>query len=104
MIGGGLALIGVIIIAVVVGVVVSKNNSKNKTLATSGSSSGGSSSNSNSSVTQTNPNDPSTFVKNPKLHQSFWGMAYTPAGSQLPDCGNSLCAFSSCDLWFLSGK
>ena len=102
MIGGGLALIGVIIIAVVVGVVVSKNNSKNKTLATSGSSGG--SSNSNSSVTQTNPNDPSTFVKNPKLHQSFWGMAYTPAGSQLPDCGNSLCAFSSCDLWFLSGK
>ena len=94
MIGGGLALIGVIIIAVVVGVVVSKNNSKNKTLATSGSS-GGSSSNSNSSVTQTNPNDPSTFVKNPKLHQSFWGMAYTPAGSQLPDCGNSLCAFIS---------
>ena len=103
MIGGGLALIGVIIIAVVVGVVVSKNNSKNKTLATSGSSSSGGSS-SNSSVTQTNPNDPSTFVKNPKLHQSFWGMAYTPAGSQLPDCGNSLCAFSSCDLWFLSGK
>jgi exo-beta-1,3-glucanase (GH17 family) len=91
MIGGGLALIGIIIIAVVVGVVVSKNNSKNsKTLSTSGSSGGGSSSNSNSTVTQTNPNDPSTFVKNPKLHQSFWGMAYTPAGSQLPDCGNSL--------------
>jgi len=98
MIGGGLALIGIIIIAVVVGVVVSKNNSKNsKTLS---SSSSGSSSNSNSSVTQTNPNDPSTFVKNPKLHQSFYGIAYTPVGSQLPDCGNSLCAFVSSDLWF----
>ena len=101
MIGGGLALIGIIIIAVVVGVVVSKNNSKNsKTLSSSSSGGSGSSSNSNSSVTQTNPNDPSTFVKNPKLHQSFYGIAYTPVGSQLPDCGNSLCAFVSSDLWF----
>ena len=101
MIGGGLVLIAVVVVAVVVGVVVSKNNGKNsKTLSNSGSSGGGSSSNSNSSVTQSNPDDPSSFVKNPNLHQSFYGMAYTPAGSQLPDCGNSLCAFISSDLWF----
>ncbi|KAF7336800.1 Glycoside hydrolase [Mycena venus] len=34
--------------------------------------------------------DPSSFVKDPALVQSFYGIAYTPQGSQLPDCGNSL--------------
>ncbi|KIJ13496.1 glycoside hydrolase family 17 protein [Paxillus involutus ATCC 200175] len=40
--------------------------------------------------TCTNPNDPSNFPKNPALKQSFYGIAYTPLGSQLPDCGSSL--------------
>lgn len=44
-------------------------------------------------VTQTNPNDPSTFIKDPALIQSFYGIAYTPEGSQYPQCGNSLCEF-----------
>ncbi|KIK67807.1 glycoside hydrolase family 17 protein, partial [Collybiopsis luxurians FD-317 M1] len=39
---------------------------------------------------QSNPNDPSSFAKDPNLHQSFYAMAYTPAGSQLPNCNNSL--------------
>lgn len=34
--------------------------------------------------------DPSVFDKDPNLHQSFYGLAYTPEGSQLPDCGNKL--------------
>jgi len=84
-IGSIAAIIGLIVVGVVVGVVVSKNHSTR-----TASSSGGSNSNSGSPVTQTNPNDPSSFVKNPLLHQSFYGMAYTPAGSQLPNCGNSL--------------
>jgi hypothetical protein len=45
---------------------------------------------SKSVVNQTDPNDPSTFQKDSRLHQSFYGFAYTPEGSQLPDCGNSL--------------
>ena len=89
-IGSIAAIIGLIVLGVVVGVVVSKNHSTR-----SASSSGGSNSNSGSPVNQTNPNDPSTFVKNPLLHQSFYGMAYTPAGSQLPNCGNSLSAVLS---------
>ena len=82
--GIALAVLGIIIIAVTVGVVVSKKGSKN---LSSSSSSGASS---NSPVKQTDPNDPSQFTKDSNLHQSFYGIAYTPVGSQLPDCGNSL--------------
>jgi len=74
-VGSVLVLLALIAIGVAVGVVVSKNNKTSK---------GG------NLPQQTNPNDPSTFVRNPNLHQSFYGMAYTPTGSQLPDCGNTL--------------
>ncbi|KAF8150807.1 glycoside hydrolase superfamily [Crassisporium funariophilum] len=84
--GSILALIGIIIIAVVVAVVVSNNNKKN----TNASSKTSSNSSSSGGVKQTDPNDPSTFVKDGNLHQAFYGMAYTPVGSQLPDCGNTL--------------
>ncbi|KAF9485160.1 glycoside hydrolase family 17 protein [Pholiota conissans] len=74
------AVVGAIIIAVVVGVVVSHNkSSNNKNLSTSSSGS-------------SDPNDPSQFTKDTNLHQSLYGIAYTPVGSQLPDCGNSLAA------------
>lgn len=72
---GLLALIG---IGVGVGVSVA---SKNKTSSSSSSS---------SSPTNSDPNDPSQFTKNDALKQSLYGIAYTPEGSQLPDCGNSL--------------
>jgi hypothetical protein len=36
--------------------------------------------------------DPSTFDKDPNLHRAFYGIAYTPEGSQLPDCGANLSA------------
>ncbi|KAF8907297.1 hypothetical protein CPB84DRAFT_1768840 [Gymnopilus junonius] len=84
-----IALVGVIVVAVTAGVVVSSKNKKNNNLSTSGGNSG-SSSQGPSTVSQTNPNDPSTFVKNPAYHQSFYGIAYTPVGSQLPECGNTL--------------
>lgn len=84
--GVGLAVVGIIIIiAVVLGIVLSKKSGEK-----SSSSSSSSGSTANGAVTQTNPSDPSTFVKDPNLHQSFYGIAYTPVGSQLPDCGNSL--------------
>ncbi|KAF9007585.1 glycoside hydrolase superfamily [Cyathus striatus] len=67
---GGIAALIAIIIAVVVGVVVSKNNNKNRTTSNSG--------------------DPSNFSKDSRLKKSFYGLAYTPEGSQLPDCGNKL--------------
>lgn len=61
---------------------VSKNKSNN--LSTN------SGSNSSSSNSPSDPNDPSNFAKNSAFHQSFYGMAYTPANSQIPNCGNSL--------------
>lgn len=85
---GSLLAIGLIIIGVVVGVVVSKTKKNN--LAASGSSS----SSSSSSLPQSNPNDPSSFTKNPAFFPSFYGMAYTPVGSQLPNCGNTQGTFS----------
>ncbi|KAG6862503.1 hypothetical protein C0995_000051 [Termitomyces sp. Mi166 len=78
-IGSLVGLVVLIIIGVVVGVLVSKNKSSSDSSSSSG-------------VKQKDPNDPSTFVKDPALHQSFYGIAYTPEGSQLPDCGNNLSA------------
>ncbi|KAF9560495.1 glycoside hydrolase [Agrocybe pediades] len=87
-IGSIIGIIAIIVIATVVGVVVSnshkKGNSKNLSATNSSASP-------NSSVQQTDPNDPSKFTLDPNLHKAFYGMAYTPVGSQLPDCGNSLC-------------
>lgn len=49
----------------------------------------------NNAVNQTDPNDPSTFVKDPTLHKAFYGLAYTPENSQLPGCGNKLGTIST---------
>ena len=80
-----MGIIAIIIIAVIVGVVVSNSHKKTSGAAKSGSSSSGP-----SNVPQTDPNDPSTFVKDARLKQSFYGIAYTPENSLLPGCGNSL--------------
>lgn len=45
---------------------------------------------SSDAVKQSDPNDPSTFEKDSRLHLSFYGLAYTPEGSQLPNCGAKL--------------
>ncbi|KAJ6507920.1 glycoside hydrolase family 17 protein [Mycena vitilis] len=77
----GLSLLGMIGAGVAVGLILAKRN------ASAPSSSSQSSPSSSSSA----PNsDPSSFVKDPALVRSFYGIAYTPEGSQLPGCGNSL--------------
>jgi hypothetical protein len=86
---GVVTLLVVIIVAVAAGVAVSKSHSSG---SSSNRAKSGSSGSSTGAVNQTDPNDPSTFEKDPRLIQSFWGMAYTPEGSQLPNCGNNLCA------------
>ncbi|KAI0267803.1 glycoside hydrolase family 17 protein [Gloeopeniophorella convolvens] len=83
--GSLVGLVALIAIGVGVGVAVSHNHHSG-----SGSSNRASNGNGSSPVAQTDPNDPSTFVKDDRLIQSFYGLAYTPAGSQLPQCGNSL--------------
>jgi len=69
-----------IIVGVGVGVGLSVTN-KNKTKSSSSNS--GSSSGSG-------PEGTSDFELDSRLHKSFYGMAYTPEGSLLPNCGNSL--------------
>jgi len=96
-IGSVIALIILVAVGVVVGIVVSKNShssssSSKKSGSTSGSSSDGVAVGPYGVVKQTDPNDPSTFIKDPALQHSFYGIAYTPDNSQLPDCGNSLAA------------
>lgn len=56
-----------------------------------GTSSSGNGNSGNNTVFD--PNDPSNFAKDARLHRSFYGMAYTPENSQYPACGNSLRAF-----------
>ncbi|TXT08828.1 hypothetical protein VHUM_02956 [Vanrija humicola] len=75
-----LAIVGVLAVAgIVTGVVVSVTSKKHH--------SGSSSDNSNTSVVLQDPNDPSNFAKDSRLHNVFWGMAYDPDGAILPMCG-----------------
>jgi hypothetical protein len=60
-----------IIVAVVVGVVVSNNKKSSSSALSSGS-------------------DPSNFQKDSRLIRSLYGIAYTPEGSILPNCGAEL--------------
>jgi exo-beta-1,3-glucanase (GH17 family) len=95
MLGAAAALLALIGIGVGVGVAVSHNHNNNSNKASSSSSGSGSGSGSGSNtngsvVPQTDPNDPSTFIKDSRLHQVFYGLAYTPVGTQLPNCGATL--------------
>ncbi|KAF8076634.1 glycoside hydrolase family 17 protein [Lyophyllum atratum] len=75
----GLAIL--IAVGVAVGVTVSNNKNKDKAASSSGGK---------SPTDKPISGDPSIFTKDAKLHKSFYGMAYTPEGSLLPECGNTL--------------
>ncbi|TFK71748.1 glycoside hydrolase [Pluteus cervinus] len=100
-IGAGVVLLALIGIGVGVGVSVAKKNSSPKSAvangnagaSTDGSSGGSTSGGSNAPSdggTVADPNDPSNFSKDARLHKSFYGLAYTPDGSIMPDCGATL--------------
>ncbi|KAF8321508.1 glycoside hydrolase family 17 protein [Amanita rubescens] len=78
------------IIGVAVGIPLSKKKTRNAQNDAAVSGSSGSSSNGDSKPPTTSGPDPSDFPKDPNLHQSFYGMAYAPVGSQLPNCGSTL--------------
>lgn len=90
--GSIIGIIAVIAVGVGVGVSVSNHNkSGNNRSSSNGSKGSGSGSGTNTtSVPQSNPNDPSTFIKDPRLKQSFYGMAYTPQGAIPPNCTSTL--------------
>jgi len=77
------ALLGLLaLIAVGVGVGVSISN-KNRAKS-NGNTSNNSNGNGSNPVQQSDPNDPSTFEKDPRLIQSFYGLAYSPNGVIYP--------------------
>lgn len=80
-IGSVVTLVVLVAAGIALGVTLSKKSSNNSSSSSSSSS---------AAPAGTNPNDPSNFPKNTALQQSFYGIAYTPLGSQLPDCGNNL--------------
>ncbi|ORX37088.1 glycoside hydrolase superfamily [Kockovaella imperatae] len=83
------ALFAAIIVGVVVGVAITQIDKSHK--SGQGSSADDSSSSSSSgNATSPNMNDPSNFQKDSRLHQSFWGFAYSPIGTQPPYCGATL--------------
>ncbi|KAN0093016.1 glycoside hydrolase family 17 protein [Tylopilus felleus] len=83
-IGSALTLAVLIAVGVSLGVVLTKKNSSGSSTSTSN---GGAPAN---APPGTNPNNPSSFTKNPALQPMFWGLAYTPLGAQLPNCGVTL--------------
>lgn len=90
-IGTLVAVVALIVVGVAVGVTLAKKNSgSSSSSTTSGSGKGSDTTSPSGTVNQTDPNDPSSFVKDPRLKHSFYALAYTPEGSQLPQCGNSL--------------
>ncbi|EJU05045.1 glycoside hydrolase [Dacryopinax primogenitus] len=100
---GILVVVIAVVAGIVAGVVISKHNSSSSSSGTSsgGSSSGGSNTESSGGGTAgqgvlrgsagvvqlTDPNDASTYIKDPRLKNSFYGFAYTPMNVQLPWCG-----------------
>ncbi|KAF8525949.1 glycoside hydrolase [Hysterangium stoloniferum] len=86
---GGVVVALAIVVAVAVGITVSKNNKNNKNNDSTPAPSSGNG-NGTSGVVSSNPDDPSDFQKDPNLHQSFYGLAYTPEGALLPDCGANI--------------
>jgi len=86
-----LGLLALIAIGVGVGVSVSNKNRKSNGTNSNSSNNGNSgSSNTTSPVQQSDPNDPSTFEKDPRLIKSFYGLAYEPNGVIYPNCNASL--------------
>jgi len=81
-IGSVITLVVLIAAGVAVGVTLSKKNSNNSSSSSASAAAG--------APNGTNPDDPSNFPKDTALVKSFYGIAYTPLGSQLPDCGNNL--------------
>lgn len=83
--------------AIAVGVTISKKNQSKLAIQKSNTPTNP------DAVNQTDPNDPSSFVKDSNLKQSFYGLAYTPSGSQLPYCGNKLGQYANfIDSFFCS--
>lgn len=85
------ALIGGLSALVIAGVAggiaawkVSQNNSKAGGSGVSSTSKGGTP---NPETDRVPGSDPSKFVKDSRLKQSFYGIAYTPQNVQLPNCG-----------------
>lgn len=89
LIGSILALVGLAIIGTVVGVVVANKNKNNRRVSNNTGSASSSGGNDNSGTTS-DPNDPSKFTLDSRLKKSFYGMAYTPENSLMPNCGNKL--------------
>ncbi|KAK4686138.1 hypothetical protein P7C73_g3992, partial [Tremellales sp. Uapishka_1] len=68
------------VVGIIVGVVVSQVHGK-------GASHSANSNSVKSNSTVLNSNDPSNFTLDDRLHQSFYGFAYTPNLAQVPWCG-----------------
>ncbi|KAK4698850.1 hypothetical protein P7C70_g7419, partial [Phenoliferia sp. Uapishka_3] len=99
---GGIALVVVaIVVGVAVGVVESRKSTSNNAASSSGDTGNSTSTSTTTGATleyisgtakvvKSNPKDPSDFEKDSKLHNVFYGMAYTPFNAQAPECGATL--------------
>lgn len=75
---GGIILAVAAVVGIVVGVVVSQVNKNHNGNGSMSSNNSSNSTSSSGNGTLTIGGDPSTFQKDSRLHQVFWGFAYTP--------------------------
>jgi hypothetical protein len=76
-VAGGVIVLAAIIAGVVAGVLLNKHSSSSSNAGVTG-------------VVSSDAADPSVFTKDSNLHQSFYGMCYTPLNAQYPACGDTL--------------
>lgn len=81
---GGIILAVAAVVGIVVGVVVSQVNKNHNGNGSKSSNDSSNSTSSSGNGTLTIGRDPSTFQKDSRLHQVFWGFAYTPNVSRRP--------------------
>ncbi len=79
-----------IILGVALGVFFGTRNSKSGSSGNGNSSSNDTVNTATAGVVEQQGNDPSQFTKDPKLKQSFYGVAYTMMDALYPDCNEGL--------------
>ncbi|KAH6909190.1 glycoside hydrolase superfamily [Coprinopsis sp. MPI-PUGE-AT-0042] len=88
--GVGFAFLGLAIAGATVGGIIRSRRAAKTDLANTSANASIGGGDGADVVKQSDPSDPSTFIKDPNLHQSFYGIAYSPQNSQLPGCGATL--------------
>lgn len=95
-------VIGVLALAgVIAGITVSQTRKHHDNSSALDSTAGGASNDNGTTTNGTSTGTASQYTKDPRLHQSFYGFAYTPTGAVPPYCGSTLDNVTA-EVWIMS--